>query len=925
MAPVLQNLYIYYFYPYKMENSVVKEEKIIEQRKKRILEFIKVKYAWISYVILAIIVFLAVRIRTLNLPRLRDITTGAWTLGPDLDPFLFLRWAKDIVLHGSLMSHDAMRYIPLGFNTKGELILLPYLIAWFHKVASWFTTGLTVEHSAVIYPAFMFGLTVIAFFLLTRKIFLETQGEKKSNIIALIASFFLSVIPTLLPRTIAGIPEKESTGFLFLFLAFYFFLCMWKSKSLKSQVPLAILAGLSTAAMAMVWGGFIYILLTLSVALFIAFLLGQMDKNRLILSWIWIISSYILMNLFSTRYSFSNLITSTTTLMPLLVLFVITIHHAIYDTRLKKYFEIPQFAKIPKPVISLIVSILLVFIIALIAYGPGYIGDKINDIAKPLITPISDRLGVTVAENKQPFFSEWANNFGPMLGSVPVLFWIFFLGSIYLYYHLTNPFTLKERINLTVGYTIFLFAIIFSRYSSDSTLNGTNGQSIFLYVIGVLALLGTFGYYYYKYHKNNEKDKLTSLEFGLILIFSLFFFSIISARGSVRTVMVLAPAASMIAGYFIVASFNSIKGYKDSLRPVLWILFGVLLILSIFAGIQLYQQSTDIAKSEGPSIYTYQWQNAMAWVRENTSTNAVFGHWWDYGYWVQTIGERATVLDGGNAIAYWDYLMGRHALTTPSSQDALEFLYSHNTTHFLIDSTDIGKYGAFSTIGSDENYDRASYITTFLKDSAQTQETKNSTLTVYLGGFPLDSDLIYESNGSKISLPSGKAVIGAIIIERDKSNQISKVEEVVIYNNRQYRIPIRYVYDSKFIDFSSGSESGVFLFPAISQVSGGMTMDKTGALLYLSNRTVKSQLARLYLYNEANPNFKLVHSEPDQIVSSLRSQGALAENEDFVYYPGADLRGPIKIWEINYPSGMQINQTYLQTSYPNPNLQIARQ
>ena len=48
------------------------------------------------YPILAWIVLMSIRIRTRNLPLLRDITTGTWTLGPDLDPFLFLRWAKYI-------------------------------------------------------------------------------------------------------------------------------------------------------------------------------------------------------------------------------------------------------------------------------------------------------------------------------------------------------------------------------------------------------------------------------------------------------------------------------------------------------------------------------------------------------------------------------------------------------------------------------------------------------------------------------------------------------------------------------------------------------------------------------------------------------------------------------------------------------------
>jgi hypothetical protein len=26
--------------------------------------------------------------------------------------------------------------------------------------------------------------------------------------------------------------------------------------------------------------------------------------------------------------------------------------------------------------------------------------------------------------------------------------------------------------------------------------------------------------------------------------------------------------------------------------------------------------------------------------------------------------------------------------------------------------------------------------------------------------------------------------------------------------------------------------------------------------------------------------------------------------------------GPLKIWKVKYPAGMTVNQTYLQTSYP---------
>src|SRR3989338_2160681 len=121
-----------------------KEAQIIEERKKKILSFLKVKYNWIAYAALALLVWFAIWLRTLPMkirpetgkPGLWDITTNNWTLGPDLDPFLFLRWAKYIILHGSLMANDTLRYVPLGFNVRAELTPLVYMIAWFHKFAA---------------------------------------------------------------------------------------------------------------------------------------------------------------------------------------------------------------------------------------------------------------------------------------------------------------------------------------------------------------------------------------------------------------------------------------------------------------------------------------------------------------------------------------------------------------------------------------------------------------------------------------------------------------------------------------------------------------------------------------------------------------------------------------------------------------------
>lgn len=895
--------------------STKSDEELLKERKEKVAKFLKEKYTWISYVLLAIIVYLSVKIRTANLDKLRDITTGTWTLGPDLDPFLFLRWAKYIIEHGSLMTVDAMRYVPVGYDTRGELILHPYMIAWFHKIATYFGSQ-SVTESAVLYPVFFFAITVIAFFFMVRKMFVDELGEKAANIIALIASFFFTVIPSLLPRTIAGIPEKESAAFFFMFAAFYFFISSWKAKKNVARYSFAVLAGLSTGAMALVWGGVAFLFLTISLSVFVAFVLGQSNKERLYAYGLFLITSFALMSPFSTRYTLKDFVTSIDTGSAFAVFFVIAIHLLIFNTRIKNYFKSEKLSKIPEPLISTVIAGAILVIGATLLLGFSFIISLTEVITSNLIKPATTRLIQTVAENKQPHFTEWAGSYGPQVRGIPLTFWLFFIGSVYLFHKVGRILKPRERWTLTFSYLMLLIGLIFSRYSDNSILTGENNVSLFLYALGFLVFIGVFGYYLFKYYKNKEYDALAKIDFGHILLFALFILTLLAARGAVRLVLMLVLPASILVGCIVVVLvIDSRKIKKGVGRIVAFGITGLVIISAIFSGYAFYKESAATAAVYAPSIYNQQWQKAMAWVRESTPQNAVFSHWWDYGYWIQSIGERATVLDGGNGISYWNHMMGRYALTGTNNTEALEFLYAHNVTHFLIDSTDIGKYAAFSSIGSDVTYDRASFIPEFQRDPEQIQQKKNSTVFLYRGGIGLDGDITYEDNNTKIFLPAGQAGLGGIYIEENSSGKmVSQPKGIFVYQGKQYTIPLRYAYhDGKFIDFEKGIEAGVFIFPRAIQNGQGVQIDKEGAMLYLSKRTVKSQLARLYLYNENNTDFKLAHSEDDFLVAQIKAQNPEFKS-DFVEFGG--IRGPIRIWEVNYPQDIELKKEYLSTDYP---------
>jgi len=260
--------------------------------------------------------------------------------------------------------------------------------------------------------------------------------------------------------------------------------------------------------------------------------------------------------------------------------------------------------------------------------------------------------------------------------------------------------------------------------------------------------------------------------------------------------------------------------------------------------------------------------------------------------------------------------MGRHILTGNNESEAMEVLYNHNVTYFLIDSTDIGKYSAYASIGSDEKYDRLSWISNFALDEKQTQETNNETLYVYTGGTTLDEDLVITSGDKQVLLPNQKAGIGAMVVpfETDTSKQkYGQPSIIIVYQGKQYRENIRYLYiDNKLIDFGSGISGCAYIYQKLDVVNGQqVSLSPYGIGMYLSPRNMRALWVHLYLLGEGK-NFELVHSEPNSIVTSLRAQGMNVS--DIIYYQG--VQGPIKIWKINYTGKETYKEEYMRTDFP---------
>ena len=78
-------------------------------------------------------------------------------------------------------------------------------------------------------------------------------------------------------------------------------------------------------------------------------------------------------------------------------------------------------------------------------------------------------------------------------------------------------------------------------------------------------------------------------------------------------------------------------------------------------------------------ISTNDWADAMQWLRENTPEDAVIASWWDYGYWISTLGERTTLADNATLIDWQIRKIAAMYMSTP--ENAWQILMSDVETN----------------------------------------------------------------------------------------------------------------------------------------------------------------------------------------------------------------------------------------------------
>ena len=883
-----------------------------------------------------------------------DFTTGKY-IPVDLDAFLVLRYVKEVLANGMLSAHDALRYYPIGFDPRAEFTILTGFIAYLYKFISFFIPSASPELVTIMYPAIAYFLGIIFFYLAVKKLL----GTK----VALVASLLLSVLPSYLYRTVTGVNDKEAFSMFLLFLGFYLFVSAWKAKRSRYALLFGLGSGIITGLNGLVWGGVGFVYFIFGIFILLVILLDKFSEQDFFAYVGWFIPAvYIATMTPLSRTDIFSMATSTTSFLIFFALLMALIDFLVFKKDLLK-IKAKVEKKLPLGAANFFISAIFIIVLASVIFGPSFIPTKVSDSIYDLFNPLQNRWARTVAESHEPYIVDWFSQMGNvftllLMVAVGVLYFDLFRS----FDRKSRLIATLIYASLTL---LFIFSRYSSSSKYLNGVSGI-AKLLYLGPLIAFFLVAVFFYVYSYLKKKDLFHKFSEIDKGYIFVLVWFIIMVMGARRIVRLIFVFSSISSVLVAYILIRVYESsgkFDAYKDFWTKMgffslislviflavdqLLTLFGIipgsffeprtktLLILSGLLGLSVATILKEVKESKAKHIklffkisavlliaiislelagstysiskglsstYHTQWQAAGGWVRGNLSEDVVFAHWWDYGYWVQTGFERTAITDGGNAMGSWNHYMGRYLLTSQNDSETLEFLNSHGATHILFVSDEIGKYPAFSSIGADANYDRYSWINSFVLDPAQTKETRNQTVFVYTGGSVLDDEFVY--NGKVF--PAQVAGIAGFYVPFTRTEQgdiVTQPSALLVYNNQPTAVPLNCLYIAgRKLEFDApeGLNGCLRVMPHAESQNG------IGAALYLSPDVTKSLFARLYLFDEhaTSPYYKLVYSDEENVPLAL--------------YPSG-VHGPIRIWEVMYPENTPKNEAvYLSTEYVDP-------
>ena len=155
---------------------------------------------------------------------------------------------------------------------------------------------------------------------------------------------------------------------------------------------------------------------------------------------------------------------------------------------------------------------------------------------------------------------------------------------------------------------------------------------------------------------NTRKDvQLFALIFGLLGVYISSAFIRLELFSSLAVVILSSIGLSILTNKIFRSDRQ--EGKKIVKSPTLPIKISFLVAITIFLVLPMMvpvsgnwinaanMPPTILNGGSNFNIATTDWLDAMNWLKENTPKNSIVASWWDYGYWITTLGERTSIAD----------------------------------------------------------------------------------------------------------------------------------------------------------------------------------------------------------------------------------------------------------------------------------------
>jgi dolichyl-diphosphooligosaccharide--protein glycosyltransferase len=575
----------------------------------------------------------------------------------EFDPHIHYRLTKHMVENGFFAWTswiDPMSWYPQGYNISASIFPgLAATAAFFYQIANALNLAPAAILSSDVYhpltadPLFNFCVIFpVIMAILTVLVIYFLGRDIGGKEVGLFSAFFLALSSAHISRTSLGFFDDETVGIFGILLFIFFFLRSIDSeRPLRNSVAYAVAGGLSLGYLFASWGAARYPL-GVTLIFVLVLLLLRRYSSRLFLS-------------YSTTFGVALLIATNVPKLGLTFLREPTVLAVAGMFLLLGIIEASRRIKTTRSKMLFVVGFLALLVVGFVALDRlglvGSLGEKFISVIFP-----SERMGESVVQQLVQSVQEhkpatWGSFYYDL--GIGILF-----VPIGLFFALQNP------TNRNIFLAIFgLTAIYFAGSMVRLTLLMAPALSL-LWALALVQLVKPF----VTILRESPKIPRRKMRF----------------RSSVGKEF----SAAFIILMFLLLTVTFVLPSAGSAHPRV---------------IERAYSPTTIAASSLPlRTQASDWLDTLNWMRVNLNETDVVASWWDYGYWITTIGNKTTLADNGTINSTQISLIGQMFMSNETG--AIEILEGFNergeknVTHVLV-------FVSFATDGSSNTIYDAGY------------------------------------------------------------------------------------------------------------------------------------------------------------------------------------------------------------------------